>query len=522
MKKIFLIGFTLVTISVMAQNMTDVLKYSVNDMNGTARYKSMSGAFGSLGGDFSALGVNPAGSAIFSTSEIGFSLGYTTQNNKNNYFSTLSHNKTSDFSVSQVGAVLVFSDGDKNRDWKKFALAFNYQDTKNFDINSLFFNGITPYENLGDYFEYYADGISQQDLLLEEYHNKIVVGKSTLGQLYQRMENAGARAFKLRTALLGHYVGLINPKIGRDEVKVSDSDQIADAILNETDYLSNTNSLYTKQRIELRTKGGVRKYNFNFSTQYGEDFFFGINLNSHSIDYTEKIGHWEAYSNGAVSNAYFENQKNTIGSGFSFQLGAIVKATDNLRLGLTYESPTWYSLEDEYIQYVSVNDGLNYARPDIVVGYPEYKFRTPSSWGVSVAYIFEKRGILSMDYLYKGYGKTHFRTDYLRPENQIIKDQLGDVNILRIGGEFRLTNRFSLRAGYRWEQSPYKHQKFVGNLNGYSMGLGYTFNGWKLDVSYDIAKQNNQYQMYESILTTPVKVASTTNHLLFTLSSKLF
>jgi hypothetical protein len=39
------------------------LRYSQDNLNGTARFRAM-GAFGALGGDLSSLNVNPAGSAI--------------------------------------------------------------------------------------------------------------------------------------------------------------------------------------------------------------------------------------------------------------------------------------------------------------------------------------------------------------------------------------------------------------------------------------------------------------------------
>lgn len=273
MKKIFLISFVLLGMIVSAQNFTDVMRYSVEDMNRTARFKSMSGAFGALGGDFSAIGINPAGSSVFSGSEIAFSFETAFQKNQNSYQGLLTKNKISDFSLNQIGAVFVFSGSNQNTDWKKVALSFNYQQNKNFDLNNLYFEGAGVKRNLGDYFEYYADGIAQQDLLLEEYQNKRIIGVSTLSQLYQRMGNAGARAFRLRTALLGHYAGLIDPKIGRDRIDPSDSDILADAILNETDYVSNVNG-YTQQHIEKNTKGSSRVYNFNFSAQYGENIFF--------------------------------------------------------------------------------------------------------------------------------------------------------------------------------------------------------------------------------------------------------
>ncbi len=60
-----------------------------------------------------------------------------------------------------------------------------------------------------------------------------------------------------------------------------------------------------------------------------------------------------------------------------------------------------------------------------------------------------------------------------------------------MGGEYKI-ERLSLRAGYRFEGSPYKDKTTVGDLNGFSAGLGYNFGGTKVDLSYAYAKRNSQ------------------------------
>ena len=54
-KNILTIGFCLATTFAFAQNHTDGLRYSMEELSGTARFKGMSGAFSSLGGDFSSI-----------------------------------------------------------------------------------------------------------------------------------------------------------------------------------------------------------------------------------------------------------------------------------------------------------------------------------------------------------------------------------------------------------------------------------------------------------------------------------
>jgi hypothetical protein len=55
-------------VSSYGQNTSDAIRYSTGETEGTARFKSMSGAFGALGGDMSAVSINPAGSAVFNLS----------------------------------------------------------------------------------------------------------------------------------------------------------------------------------------------------------------------------------------------------------------------------------------------------------------------------------------------------------------------------------------------------------------------------------------------------------------------
>jgi len=395
--------------------------------------------------------------------------------------------------------------------------------------DELFINPVT--ENPEDYFKYFADGIKQQNLLLETYQNKQVIERNTLQDIYFDMGRlAGDRAFRYRNALLGHYVGLIRPHIGRDEIKSTDSDADADAILQETQYDKNvTNG--ADQRFERVTSGGVSKYNFNFSTQYEDFLYLGLNLNAHRINQKDKLSHWETYaSTSTITNAYFENEYNTKGSGFSFQLGAIIKATKGLRLGVTYTSPTWYTFNQEYTQYLSTNNRRNYADPRVIVTLPDYKFRTPGSLTASAAYLFGKYAILSADYTYKDYKNLHFGSAAKNSENDLIENQLGETSTVRIGVEGRIpiktgeaTNYVSLRAGYRYEQSPYRKAiATVGDLTGYSFGAGVTLGGIRLDASYDIAKQTNLYQMYETVLTDNAQIKSTYGNFLFTFTAQLF
>ena len=523
-KNIITIGFCLVNSFIFAQNLTDGLRYSMEGLNGTSRFNAMSGAFSSLGGDPSAVALNPAGTSIFTRSEMSLTLAGVNSKNDANGRSTIS----SDFLLSQFGVAFPITIGEEG--WKNIAFAFNYQKTHNFDANDLNYTYRNNGANLGDFFLDKANGIMQQDLMLDVYKNKRKVGRDNLYELYSRMGKL-KEPEKFRNALLGYTTGLVNPASGKRELIPSMSDSEADAVLEERKYKKNiSDGITTIQNVEQYTEGGVNKYNFNFAGRY--DFIsFGINLNSHSVDYRVVNKYRENYVNNTASDirsALYQNEVRTVGSGFSLQLGAIAEVATGLRIGLTYASPTWYTLQDEMSQSLSTttqSNGTFFANPNVVVVYEKYNFRTPGSWTVGASWVWNKQLILSADYMYKGYGNMRFRSG-LESENAIIQNTLGDTNSLRFGAEYRLplskTNHLFLRGGYRYEQSPYKTEyKPIGDLTGFSTGLGVSFGSMRFDLSYDRATRAYHPQIFESILTDTPQVDNTLQNILLSFSLKL-
>ena len=65
--------------TVSAQSAIDAYSLSQGDLRGTARFMSMAGAFGALGGDLSTLNQNPAGIGVYRSSEIGVTVDFDIQ-----------------------------------------------------------------------------------------------------------------------------------------------------------------------------------------------------------------------------------------------------------------------------------------------------------------------------------------------------------------------------------------------------------------------------------------------------------
>ena len=134
MKKIFIYAICLATINcIFSQDLEDALRYSVGETQGTARFKAMAGAFGALGGDISGVSINPAGSAIFSTSNGSFSASTKSNSLDISYGGSSNKNSSVNLDLHQIGAAFVFENYKKNSPWKKFVLSIFYERLKDYD-----------------------------------------------------------------------------------------------------------------------------------------------------------------------------------------------------------------------------------------------------------------------------------------------------------------------------------------------------------------------------------------------------
>jgi long-subunit fatty acid transport protein len=82
---------------------------------------------------------------------------------------------------------------------------------------------------------------------------------------------------------------------------------------------------------------------------------------------------------------------------------------------------------------------------------------------------------------------------------------LGAMNSYRLGGEYRI-EQVSLRAGYRFEESPYADSDFVGDLNGFSAGVGYNFGASRLDLAYSRTEQDVNSYLFDGGIDSSVLI----------------
>ncbi len=498
MKKIFLIlGILFIAGSVQAQNITDAYRYSSEELNGTARFRAMSGAFGALGGDLSAITVNPASSAVFLNSFGTMTLEHRSTNKEVDYFGTTTSNENSDFNFNQAGGVLIF-DARSDSPWRKFSLGVNYGNTNNF--NDAFIATGTSQTSIDRYFLNYANGVPLDLLQTRE--------DETISDLYSFLgENEG---YGVQQAFLG-YQGYI----------IDQDDDSPD----NTSYSSFISPGNFNQEYRSISTGLNGKFSFNFGTQYKDFLYLGANLNTHFLNYDRVTRFRENNNNAgsATNEVRFNNNLSTTGDGFSFQLGAIAKVSERFRVGASYHSPTWFNIVEEVSQYLETNNNANervVVNPNVLNLYPDYTLKTPGKLTGSLAVLFGTKGLISFDYSYKDYSATEFRPTSdpeFEFQNELISNELQAVSTFRLGGEYRISN-WSLRGGYRFEQSPYANESTVGELTGYSGGIGYDFGSMKLDLAYTNASYQENPRLYETGLTNTANIDRDLSNVILSLS----
>ncbi|WP_282123854.1 OmpP1/FadL family transporter [Algibacter mikhailovii] len=507
MKKFKLLFIGILSMStIYGQEISDVLRYSQNEIHGTARFRAMSGAFGALGGDMSAVSLNPAGSVVFSQSHASVTGSVVGTDNTTNYFSNYSNSEESKFQINQGGAAFIFRNNNRSSDWTKFALSFNYERTNNhnssWNARGLNTDGDQDFSNsVASYFYDYADG-KRLDEISALPDESITRAYREIGDLY---------GYAHQQAFLGYESYILDPEFDEDD---------------NTTYFANVGPGSFNHNYTYIAAGYNSKMSFNLATQYKNILSLGLNLNSHFLSYDRTTILLEDNSNigSTITNIDFRNNLWTRGTGFSFQLGAIVKVTPEFRAGIVYDSPTWYSIDEETSQSVTTveetdsNSFTTVINPGIVNVYPRYNLQSPGRITGSLAYIIAKRGLISFDYSNTNYSKTQLSPtydDFFADQNEVMRNTFANASTYRFGAEYKI-KQISLRGGYRFEESPYANKTTVGDLTGFSFGLGCNFGSMRIDLAYDQAERSSQNSLYNLNFGTPPSANVNTKNQNFT------
>ena len=487
-----------------AQNISDIVRYTTDEPIGTARYLAMGGAFTALGGDLTSIGINPAGSAVFLSNSGSVSTGVLDRSNESNYNNSIANGSDTDVSLNQAGAVFVFNSYNENSPWKKFTIGLNYDNTNNYD-DFIVADGTTS-TSISNFFLGQSQGIPLNLLQLQS--------GETIADLYTFLgETEGVAA---QNAFLGFQGFLINPLDPNDP--------------DNTTYVNAVNGNSFDQNYTEQTEGFSGKYTLNFATQYTDNFFFGVNLNTYTIEYRERRVFRENNNatNSNIDFVRFEENLFSFGNGFSAQIGGIAKIKNNIRLGLSYETPTWYNISEETTQNLITVSGLEerdvFIDPNVINVFQRYELKTPGKLQAGLAYVFGKKGLISLDYSIKDYSNSRLEIFDDRTPFQSLNTEIANIlttaSTIKVGGEYRYKD-FSFRAGARLEESPYEDEDILDDLKGFSLGLGYVFGNYFLDLGYSYAQQSSSQTIFSG-LSNGITTDTNRNNVILSLGFNLY
>lgn len=445
--------------AIYAQGEIDAFKLSQQDLTGTARSVSMGGAFGALGGDISGVAINPAGIGVYRSSEIVTTLNF--QNTKTETSLNTGKIDQSKFKFNFDNLAFVTTVPLNSDVAPLLNIGFSYNRLRNFD-REYRTAGKDLNVSMAEYMAYRANTTASIDK----------PGDLDLSQ--------GDAPYFERDwmSIFGYNSGLI----AADEKGVF-------GYLENIPKGSIMNSLYSRE------KGSISSYDFNLGTTFSDIVSVGLTLSVTDIKYHLFSEYNEDYAGYNKTGFTLINASKTEGAGFQVAAGIIVKPINEFRIGLSYHSPTWYSMTENYYAEFDFNVA-NLGGEEGVEKSPamiyDYGFRSPDKWTVSMAGVLGQIAIISADYEYTNYSNNmklfNDEGNDIVDANKTIKDHYKGASTLRVGAEVRFTPQFSGRVGYAWMQSPLKKDFRDGKEEGMTVGsvTQYTLDGDKSYFTYGL------------------------------------
>jgi long-subunit fatty acid transport protein len=480
-----------------AQNDIDALRYSQTGVGGTARFISMGGAFGALGGNTSCLSYNPAGIGIYRKGELNITPGV----NFTSVKSTHNSKETKDFTPALVlnGFGIAGSWDSHNNQDVRHSLGISLNQLQNF-------NSSTSVQGR-------ANGNSiMQDILDNAGGNSI----TNLDPSYSGL----AYSTYLLDTINGSYYGFIDPKKNMLQTK----NIIHSGKMNE---IAIGYAYSFKDKLYLGASLGIPIVSYNHNSLYTEsddkDSLRIFRDASNNVQSTYSYPVW-AYNNfdnngllGGFNSMSYNEVYKTTGRGYNLKLGAIYRVNEYLRLGANYQTPTVLNLTDVYsYSMTTVFDGGD----DVSASYPEnggiykYKIITPMRYGASIGFIYRKLLAIGIDYESVNYGQANITSaepSYFSGVNKTISKKYSQTSNLRVGAEVNIENVF-VRTGYAMYGSPFGNT-FSGKFTRttYSGGLGFRNKNWAFDIGFVRSMYDEDYFMYNSdyVNKTDISVSNT-------------
>ena len=442
-----------------SQTYTEILQYSLTEVDGSARTVGAGGAISALGADFGAITQNPAGLGRFRRSEFNITIGLDKTNADATFGNNTINTAKSYMQLPNLGMVLTSSP--KNIRWKtmNFSLGYNRQISYN---RNFFFEG----EGQGSLVDKFVDDAQGYD----------------------------SGSLDLYGAGLAQNVSAI----------YDDNNDLN----YESDFAGVTDTFYHSQKVS--EKGNMGELTIALAGKYEDKLAVGLSAGVALIDFRKEKIYAEEDKNETIEyfdKLRYEESLTTSGTGLNVKLGLIYKINPTVRAGLAVHSPTWVSLSDSYsytmaYQYTDAN-GTSAKEDTPDDGVFDYKVKTPWRAIGSVGAIIGRKGFISADVEMVDYTKGAFNlTSDLKTEetrqlekelNKSIDTSFQQTFNFRVGGEYA-HNSLRFRAGLGLYGSPINGDDALKKV--YSVGAGYRQTGFFVDLAYRLSQGKEGYSPF--------------------------
>ncbi len=456
MKKISFIALLLICsfISMEAQNEMQALRYSQYTPFGTARFAAQGGAIGALGGDLSSVLVNPAGLGFYRLTEFSFTPSFYWVNTSSNFMGSTVDDSQLKFNVGSLGFVSSTT-SDKKSGIVGASYSLGYNTLVNFN-NRTTIRGINDNSSLLDDFTWHANADPDN---LSPYYEQLAYDAylmpfdSVAGEYWHDMQLDG---------------------YGQDLHRVS------------------------------QQSGYIGEYSLSGAFNFSNLLYFGASVGIHAVRFYEEIYHTETDYDDHVldfDSFSFREFNNTRGWGYTFKFGMILRPMQLIRVGASFQLPTYYYLTDEKFSdinsYWDSSSGISDARASSPNGIYDYKLKTPFRANAHASVILFKLATISAGYEFVDYSSARLDAyDYkFFDENDQIRQDFQAAHNLKTGAEVRL-NSLYLRAGTQYLMSPFVDSRNNAESWLYSGGLGIRTGGTYFDISYTHSNRSEVYGMY--------------------------
>ncbi|PSL01442.1 OmpP1/FadL family transporter [Cecembia rubra] len=440
----------------------DALRFSQFRSTGSARIMGLGGAQTSLGGDVSNIHTNPAGLGFFRRSEFSFTPSYGTWTTETNYLDQLQQTKTNNFSVPNLSLVISRPKGPLSTSAFKggtFGISFNRNNLFNTEFG--YFSDIPSQSSIQDLFVQRANGTPPNQL----------TGLTSLAY----------ETFLINPIANNQY----SPFVGIENAPFADEQVVSDGRISQT--------------------------SFSYGANFINKLFIGASLGLTSLVYNSSKDYGEEFLDEPLSTTTIIENLSQEGYGASINLGIIYKPIEQLNLGVNFQSPTWYTIDEQYEARMSnLFDNFFFepenvflrrqeAATDIILS--RWNLTTPMRFSAGATYFFGKNGFITADIDFLDYSNNSIRSRDFSPaeDNREIRALFGQTFNYRVGGEYRF-DIWRIRGGYALYGDPFANPAgFDRSMQQITGGFGMRLDKFYVDFAFINSSFDQLYSSYTLI-----------------------